>query len=84
MPRLYLLGGVAAVIASLAAVIWWQSGRIDTLKLRTAALEAELSTCDARVVNLMEDNDSDAQVDSMDDLHTVPDSWLRPERAGHH
>lgn len=83
-PRLYLLGGVAAVIASLAAVIWWQSGRIETLRLKAAALEAELTTCDARVANLMEDNDSDSQVDAMDDLHNIPDGWLLPNRGNHH
>ena len=78
MSRLYLLGGVAAALCALAGVIWWQSGRIDRLQLRNAALVAELTTCGARVANLMEDNDSDAQVDAMDDLFTVPDSWLRP------
>ena len=90
MPRLYLLGGIAAVIASLAAVIaslaaviWLQSQRIDRLQLANAALEAEIKTCDARVTNLTEDNDSDSQVDAMDDLTDVPDSWLRPERADH-
>ena len=82
-PRLYLLGGVAAVIASLASVIWLQSRRIETLNLKAAALEAEISTCDARVSNLTEDNDSDSEVDAMDDLHNIPDSWLRPEGAGH-
>lgn len=82
-PRLYLLGGVAAVIASLASVIWLQSMRIETLNLKAAALRAEISTCDARVSNLTEDNDSDSEVDAMDDLRNIPDTWLRPERAGH-
>ena len=78
MLRLYIFGAVGVAFLGLAGFAWWQSGRIDTLKLGKASLEAGLKTCNARVANITEDNQSDLEIDNLDDLRTVPDGWLLP------
>lgn len=73
-----------ALIASLTASMglggfaWTQHSRAKTLKHDNAILEAKLTTCSARVQNILEDKESDNEVDNIpdSDLGVVPDHWL--------
>ncbi len=75
-----------ALIASLTASMglggfaWAQHSRAKALKHDNAVLEAKLTTCSARVANILEDRDSDAEIDNIPDseLRNVPERWLVP------
>jgi len=74
---------VMAMAAQLAGGVWWVMDlRADNQALRNenARLTGELITCEARVQNIIEDRESDNEIDLIPDgdLNTVPDHWLLP------
>jgi len=82
---LQLLGPVmpyitAALLSTLVAAggwIWLQERKIDKLEQEARIFEARISTCMARMKNILEDERDDASVDDPRDFD-VPDRWLLP------
>ncbi len=74
IARLIALAGII-----LACYGTWQTVRANNLKVEAAANEIELRACGARLSNLIEDIESDAQASNLiDNLDAVPSHWLRP------
>ena len=79
-----IIRNLPAVLVAIAAglCVWWVMHlRADNASLlaNNARLTLQLSGCNARSTNLTEDKESDARIDNMPDLRSVPDSWLLPE-----
>lgn len=80
--RLWL--GAGAVILA-AGYVGWSEVRVAALRLSLSEAEANLdrlrgryATCNARIRNILERQESDATVpDDLGDF-VIPDSWLRP------
>jgi len=74
----YVIGGIAAGFLATGGWGYWQKQRADVLEANVVTLEAELRTCGARLSNVLEDMESDREVDAMPDadLRNVPDHWL--------
>jgi len=68
-----------ALVATAALGV--QSYRLDKSASERAVERVELAACGARLANLIEDLESDNEIDRLPDgaLTTVPDHWLRPE-----
>lgn len=78
MFKYALMAALVALCASVA-LNGWQRSVNAALRAENAALRGELATCDARITNITEDMESDAEIDAID-LHDfdLPDNWLRP------
>lgn len=66
----------------LAAVLlfqWWQD-----VKQELEYTQLDLYACGGRLINVLEDRNSDTAIDSIDDLRdfVVPPGWLLPLDAG--
>ena len=66
----------------LAAVLlfqWWQGA-----KQELEYTQLDLYACGGRLINVLEDRNSDTAIDSIDDLRdfVVPPGWLLPPDAG--
>lgn len=76
-----------ALIASLAASMglggfaWTQHSRAKSLKHDNAILGAQLKTCGARVNNILEDKESDREVENIPDSELVDalKRWIVPK-----
>jgi hypothetical protein len=68
-----------ALIGAVAAGV--QTYRLDDLRQQVAISGVQLETCGARLQNLIEDLESDNEIDRLPDsaLTDVPDEWMRPE-----
>jgi len=79
----YIIGAIAAAILSAGGWGYYQKQRADGLATEAVSLRADLATCGARLSNILEDVESDREVDNIpdDQLRSVPDHWLRPEGA---
>jgi hypothetical protein len=62
-----------------AAYVGWN--KVDKLQLENAAYLSQLQACNTRVADILEDVESDNEVDRITDpgLVNVPDGWLVPE-----
>lgn len=76
----YLLAGAAAIALATGGYAYMADQRSEALRVQVAQTQGELMTCGARLNNLLEDIQSDNQIDNLPDsaLRTVPDHWLRP------
>lgn len=76
----YLLGLVAMLFA-IAAV---QTARVGNLKDQLAVSGIKVEGCNARLSNILEDQQSDQEIDNLsdDDLRNAPDSWMLPAESG--
>lgn len=76
-----------ALIASLSASVglggfaWVSHSKAERLETQIGNLEAKLTTCSARVENILEDMESDNEVDNTtdDELRDALKRWLLPE-----
>lgn len=74
-----------ALVASLASSLGLggaymvQRGNVQRQKAEIVELSGKLATCSARITNIEEDRQSDAEVDSWPDLLDIPDSWYVPQ-----
>jgi len=64
----------------LSGALWVQTQRLRASQADKVALALSLGACEARALNLIEDKESDNEVDNIpdDDLRNVPDHWLLP------
>jgi len=69
------MGALLGVIG-LATYSLHLSNRNAALRASLERAEASLKTCSARLVNILEDVESDNEVDNWGDLRRVPDGWL--------
>lgn len=72
---------------AVGALVWWvMDMRADLAASETTIdnLTLRLSACDARTTNILEDTQSDAEIDNLPDdgLRDVPDHWLLTPRTG--
>ena len=74
MIKYAAIGGLIAVIG-LSGTVALQRGKITRLKNDLAISKVQQASCSARTTNIIEDKESDAQVD--DPEFTVPDRWMR-------
>jgi len=77
----YVLPAVLVALVGAVGFAGWQTTRVTGFKHDIKVLNAKLLTCNARVGNLLEDQASDAEIDSIpdDELGNVPERWLLPE-----
>jgi hypothetical protein len=80
----WLALGAAAVFAALGGTVLVQRAQINDARADLFEVRSELATCGGRLANILEDVESDNAIDTLPDdaLRSVPDHWLRPERAG--
>ena len=79
MIRVYLLGGVAALILAMGGIIYWQYSTIGKLRAKEVELVFAVDSCSSRVENLIEDMKSDTKIDSTPDdglSDLIDPSWL--------
>lgn len=71
--------GAAAAVTGFVGYLHIQSlgTTIETLKAEKLTLAGKVASCEARATNIMEDKASDATIDNLSDLNTVPDHWMR-------
>ena len=85
MVRAYLIGGaLIALVGGFGGAVWWVMDMRATKVAQAAqiaSLTLQLSACEARRDNLLEDMESDNEIDRLpnDALRSVPDWWLRPQ-----
>lgn len=77
----YALAGLAIMLALSSIGNVWLMRANGKLELENVRLGNKLKTCVARRDNLLEDAESDNEVDTLtdDELRNVPDGWLLPE-----
>ena len=85
MIRTYLIvGALLALLGGVGGAVWWvmdmRAAKVAQAA-QIASLTLQLSACEARRDNLLEDMESDDAIDRLptDALRSVPDWWLRPQ-----
>lgn len=80
----WLAVGAAAVFLGLGGTVLYQRAEIKDARADLFEARSELATCGGRLANILEDVESDNEIDALPDdaLRSVPDHWLRPEGAG--
>jgi len=73
-----LLGATSAALLAAGGWIWLQSGWLDDAQAENERLTNQLTTCSARVTNILEDMRDDATVDDPGGF-PVPDGWMPPD-----
>ena len=73
----YIMGATAAAFIALSSWAWVLDQRNQTLKAELATAKGQYATCNARIVNIEEDKESDATVTDPS-TYTPPDGWFMP------
>ena len=79
MLRPYIAGAVLTAFVGLAGALWWQTGRVDSLTTKNAALSAQLRAEQARVTLLRNEMESDNAINNIPDTdlpNAVDCRWL--------
>ena len=79
MLRPYIAGAVLTAIGVLAVALWWQTGRVDSLAAKNAALGAQLRAEQARVTLLRNEMESDNAINNIPEAdlpNAVDCRWL--------
>ena len=74
----YLLAGAASVALAAGGYGYVQHQQASLTKAQLESTRGELLTCGARLQNVIEDVESDNEIDTWTDLTTVPPGWLLP------
>lgn len=74
----YALTAAMIAILGLSAACLTLMARNASQSADNANLRLSIGACDARIANIEEDKDSDAEIDGMPDLRNVPERWLLP------
>lgn len=71
-----ILGGILLITIP---VIWYLRTTNVTLRTELSLAEANIQSCNQRVTNIIEDKESDDQIDNLtdDQLIDIPPEWLR-------
>lgn len=79
MTRYALIAAAGAVLA-LSAAVWVLMERNSTLRAAQEVSDARLRACNARVAHILEDQERDNEIDSLDDdglRDLFLDRWMR-------
>ena len=74
----YILAAVGLVAVGSAGFATVQTEKLKSARAEILSVRAELTTCGARLQNIIEDVESDGTIDIIPDaeLRNVPDHWL--------
>lgn len=77
----YISLGLLATTVALGGTTLYYKQKLETSHTVEAVTKYELQACGARLVNLIEDLESDREIDNLPDsaLTVVPDHWLQQD-----
>lgn len=77
MIRSALMTGAVVLLAAILGYGWFLKTENATLKSKAVHMSALLQSCAVRTDNILEDKESDAEIDNIDDLRGAASEWLR-------